>query len=181
MLVAARPATSRDGKVIGMDLETVSGLRGLGQFREYFAWGFDGGTAVLAYQVAVGEGCQVVGGGAVGQMSVHYHAYSFELVEIAVDGGQVDIGRIGLDLGRDLFRSAVPGVSNKACSSSRRELVTRPPRARKMARTSSTVPTLSVAWAGFTAFVTVTVRVSISCGQVDRRVKRQAALPAMTS
>ena len=74
MLLAAGSATSRDGEVVRMNLKAESGLGALGQPREDFAWSFDDGPAVLADQMAVGAGRQVVGGGAVGQMSVHNNA-----------------------------------------------------------------------------------------------------------
>jgi hypothetical protein len=85
--------------MIRVDLETETGLGRLRQATEYVTRGFYGSPALLADQMAVGPSSQVVGGRAVRQVGVQHDSQSFEFVKIAVDGREVDVGSLGVDLG----------------------------------------------------------------------------------
>jgi hypothetical protein len=85
--------------MIRVDLEAESGLGLFGQVTEHVAGSFYGGPALLADQMAVGPSGQVVGGRAVRQVGVQHDSQPLEFVEVAVDGREVDIRSLGLDLG----------------------------------------------------------------------------------
>ena len=109
-VVATLPAASRHGEVVGVDLEAVSRLCRSGQAVEDLRGYFDADTALFADEVTVGAGGEVVGGRAVGEMGVDDDAQLFELIEVAVNGGEVGVGGLGLDLGGQLFGGPVPGL-----------------------------------------------------------------------
>jgi len=52
-------------------------------------------------------GCQVVRGGTVSQVRMNDDAQSLELLEIAVNRREVDVGRTGLNLFSEFFSGAV--------------------------------------------------------------------------
>ena len=54
-------------------------------------------------RVAVDRAGQVVRGRPVAEVRVHHHAESLELLEVAVDRRDVDVGILGLDLERELL------------------------------------------------------------------------------
>ena len=76
----------------GSDLEPELGQGSAGQLVEQFVRHGQRRAAVLADQVSVALSGQVVGGWAVPEVDVLDHAEPLELVEVAVDGGPVDLG-----------------------------------------------------------------------------------------
>ena len=52
---------------------------------------------------------QVVGGGAVPEVGVHDDPEALKLLEVPVDGREVDVGGLGLHLGGEFLGAAVPG------------------------------------------------------------------------
>ena len=64
-----------------------------GQAPEELVRGLQGRPARLADEVAVGQGSQLVGGGAVPKVGVDDDAELLEVLQVAVDGRDVDLGR----------------------------------------------------------------------------------------
>ena len=60
-------------------------------------------AALLAQEVPVDGARQVVGGRAVTEVRVHDDAEALELIEVAIDGREVDVGVLRLHLGGQLF------------------------------------------------------------------------------
>lgn len=84
---------TEDGEVAGVDGEAVVALGGGSQSAEEILRGLEHGSAGLADEMAVGLGGQMVGGRSVSEMGVDDDPEPFELVEIPVNGGQMDVGR----------------------------------------------------------------------------------------
>ena len=63
--------------------------------------------ALLADEVPVRRSREVVRRGPVAKVRVDDHAQSLELVEVAIDGRKVDVGRLLLHLGRQVLRRVV--------------------------------------------------------------------------
>ena len=101
---------TEDGEVAGIDAEAVVDVSAArARVAEEILGGLEHRPAGLADQMAVGLGGQVVGGRAVAQVGVDDDPEPLELVEVAVDGREVDVGGRGLDLGGQLFGRAVAG------------------------------------------------------------------------
>jgi hypothetical protein len=93
--------------VTGVDGEPVAGPGSGGEGLEEADGRLEGGAALLADEVAVGLVGEVVVGRAVSEVGVVDEAEPLELVEVAVDGGQVDVGGEGLHVGGQLLGRAV--------------------------------------------------------------------------
>ena len=89
-------ASTKYRKVARVDGKAESLLRRPIQTPKEIVGHIDDRAAALANQVAVRMLGQVVGGGAVSEMGVHDHAELLQFIEIAVDGRDVHIWRLGL-------------------------------------------------------------------------------------
>ncbi len=69
-VVLAGPAQSQNGEMVRVDGETELGFHRLRQAPEELVRGLQGRPARLADEVAVGQGSQLVGGGAVPKVGV---------------------------------------------------------------------------------------------------------------
>ena len=74
-----------------VDGETEAGAGLPGEGGEHLRGRLDRRPASLAHEVAVGRRGQMVGGRPVAEVGVDYHTEALELVEVAVDGGHVDV------------------------------------------------------------------------------------------
>jgi len=101
-LLAGR-AVPEHGEVTRVDAEAVVALGRAGQSAEEILRCLEHGPACLADEMPVRLGGQMVGGGSVSQVRVDDDTEAFQLVEIPVDRGEVDIRGRGLDLGRQLL------------------------------------------------------------------------------
>ena len=76
--------------MVGVNVKTRKPPAGLsGTALEDVVRHLDHGTALLAHQVAVGKGGQMVGGRPVTKMGVHDYAEALQLVEVAINGGRI--------------------------------------------------------------------------------------------
>lgn len=64
-------------------------------------------AARLTNEVAMRRTCQVIGRRTVSQVRVHDDTESFQLFEISIDGGQMDVGRLRLHRGGQFLGSVV--------------------------------------------------------------------------
>ncbi len=119
------------GEVVGVDVKAEASPGGSRQTLKHLVRYLYHGSATLAHQMAMGESSQVIGGRPMTEMGMDHNAESFQLVEVAVDGGQIDVRAPGCGPRGNILRGAVAGASKRACSSSRRELVIRHPWARR--------------------------------------------------
>ena len=108
-----RPRSGRARRSGGVDVEVEARTAACGQAAEDLVGRLDHGAALLAHEVAVGAGRQVVGGRAVPEMGVDHHTQPLEIVEVPVDRGDVHLGRHGLD-------ASAPSSSAVRCPESRR-------------------------------------------------------------
>ena len=102
------PAGAGDGEVVGVDLEAVTGQDAGLQLVEQGGVGLDDAAAGLADEVLVGDRLvEVPRGRPVPEVGVVGDAELLEAIQTAVDGGLVDLGVPGMDVGGELFRGAV--------------------------------------------------------------------------
>jgi hypothetical protein len=88
----------------------------------------DDGAALAAHKVTMSRGGKVVGRGAVAEMRVLDDPEPLQLLQVAVDRREVDVGSELLDRARKLLRGAVPTGLDEASdeeSARRRDAMTR--------------------------------------------------------
>ena len=101
-------AASQDGEMAWIDREAEPLLRLPGQSPEQIVGSLDGEAAVLALKMGVCVGRKLVSRRSVAQVRVHEHANSLELLQVAINGRQMDVGCPTLHDGGHLFRCHVP-------------------------------------------------------------------------
>lgn len=99
------PTQHREVMWVDGEPEPVRGLPS--KIREHRFGDLDERSALFANEVAVNRTGQVVGGGAMTEMRVDHQAELFEVLEVAIDRRQMDIGRLGVHLGGKFLRSAM--------------------------------------------------------------------------
>ena len=82
----------------------------VGEADEQLVGCLDRAAAVLAHEMAMGAGGQVVGGRAVPEVGMDDDPEPFELLEVPVDGGEVDVGSSRLDDGRQILGAVMARV-----------------------------------------------------------------------
>src|SRR5271168_4397842 len=87
---ATGPATTEHSEMMWVDVESEAGSGRPGESGEDLVGSFDHGLALLAHQVAMGAGRQVIRGRTVPEVGVDDDAEAFQLVEIPVDRRKVD-------------------------------------------------------------------------------------------
>jgi hypothetical protein len=102
-LAVAIRTTAQDRKVAGIDRESKARSNGSGQVREQLDRSLDHRSALLTDEVGVGICGELVCRRAVPEVRVHDHAEPLELIEIAIDGRQVDVRGARLDSFRKLL------------------------------------------------------------------------------
>ena len=90
--VSCRWRSDRGWRSGGGRCEAEPGLGRPGQTPEELVGGLDHRPAGLADEVGVGERGELVGGRAVPEVGVDDHAEVLEVLEVAVDGREVDVG-----------------------------------------------------------------------------------------
>jgi len=100
-------ATSEHGEVVRIDVEVELRLRRPRQAQEDLVGRLDHGAALFADEMAVSTRSEMVRGGAVAEMGMDDDAQPLQVVEVAVDRRDVDIGSDGLDLGAQFLGGAV--------------------------------------------------------------------------
>ena len=102
-------ADTEHGEVMGIDGEIELGSGGLCQTTEETLRGLDHLAARFTHEVSMGRSRQVVGGGSVAQVRVDDDAQALQLIEVPVDGRDVNVRCLRLDRCRQLFGGVVAG------------------------------------------------------------------------
>jgi hypothetical protein len=100
-------AHAQHREVVRAEFEAEPTLRAFGHGGEEVLGCLDGGAADLADEVAVCLGRQVVCGGTVSEVCMDDDAQALELLEVAIDGGSVDVGGEGADRDQELLGGGV--------------------------------------------------------------------------
>ena len=101
-------AMAENGEVPRIDREAEMTPCSRGQAVEVVLGGLDHRPARFAHEMPVRLRGQVIEGRSVPEVSMDDDSEPLELVEVPVDGRQVDVGSAGLDLGSQLFGGPVP-------------------------------------------------------------------------
>ena len=95
--------------MVGVDREPVLREGGRCERREELITDFEHRPAPFADKMAVRRGGEVVGRRAVPEVHVGDNAEAFEFLEVAVDGRDMDVGSLNLNLGGEILRGPVVG------------------------------------------------------------------------
>ena len=106
--------------------------------REELITDFEHRPAPFADKMAVRRGGEAVGRRAVPEVHVGDNAEAFEFLEVAVDGRDMDVGSLNLNLGGEILRGPVVGRPEQRPQDQPPGVVALPPVARRRRSTSAT-------------------------------------------
>jgi len=109
----AVPTSPLHGEVVGVDCEPVLPEGLCRQRREEPIADFEHRSALFADEMAVCCRGEVIGRGAMSQVDVGDDSEPLKLLEVAVDGREVDVGCFELDLGDEILGCPVAGRGEK--------------------------------------------------------------------